>query len=415
MAEQKMSKPWKIRAYKLLAVLFVLFAFFQSLVFSNTPQIDMRAVVTVLGIDSVPGGRFKTSAHILVPVAAGETKSSQDLIESEGSSLAEAIDNLSVTNGTKVEISQCGMVIFGKTLSEKDVLEHVKMLMSDGRVSAGVVLISADKLEARDFLEKHSKMSDESSTNVNSFISFFENSLYMPTLTMIRFLANSTTESRSSFLPCIELKENMSEDTGSSGGSGGEGGGSSGGESAPVSKTKIESISTIVIFRDGKRVGILDNVETSGLSWTDKRSKRGFIQLDKFEEFGREYQNIAGKVSSKKASMKYLFKDGKPVLKVKVRAKIGLLDHQMFTYDLDKAKLSDIKVVNMLDRRMSDKIQSEIDAAINAVKRLDSDFMRLRYNFFRMKNKEMTKYESDPNNDFIRDLTVEYDIKCDVR
>lgn len=412
----KITKPVKILIFKILILILVVVALFHSIYLTDTPQIDMRVIVTVLGIDTTPEGRYITTAHILVPVSANEKISGQDIIESEGESLTEALDNFNITNGTKVEISQCGMVIFGKSISQKDIITPMKTLMSAGKISAGVIVISADKLQAKEFLEKYSKMSEESSSNVNNFVSFFENSLYMPTLTISKLLSESVNESGASFIPCIDLKENVGQEGKSSGsGTGNNEGGGENSKSPSVSKTKIENIGRIIVIRDGFRIGVLGADEAQGLAWTQSRSKKGFVQIDKFNAFGREYESVCGDVINKKTKISYEFENGKPKVKFKVRALIYLIDRHMFTYDLDKANISSREHTLMLDGKMSDKIRSEIDAAVNAARRLDSDFMSLKYYFYRLKAKEMKQFEENPYNDFFRDLEVEYDIKCDVR
>ncbi len=384
-----MKKSNKIRLYKILAVAAALFIAWSLSVFSDTPDVTERAVVTMMGIDAGDGGGVRVSVHVITP-STGDVKFRQESAESGGKDIFEALDGFTVRKGKKVEFGQCGMLVVGKSLCERGLLPALEALYTAGIVSPGIVTVAATG-SAADFLKTAEGLGEETSENIAKLITRFQDTTQMPMLYLLTYLNGELSESGASFLPRVAFTD-------------GAEGSVEEPEASGQQKTNIESVGTAVVFKAGKEAGALTEQETSGLTYTLRESKKGSCRLEGFSFENRAYGPVYGDIRYKSVKLKTDFVDGKPVAHYKLKLKIEMSPNHETIAAADQSA-----VTARVAESFSESVESDIAAAALAQKTLNADFLNLTARFSRMNAKEMKVYLNAAENNFLRDLTVTAD------
>ncbi len=182
-----MNKKKRIFIYKIIAVVSVFVIIFLSSIYSNSPQIDQRIITTMLGFDKTEQGVMAT-AHVLTAVTDGKTQFNQSVVMAEGDDVFDAINQFGIKLGRKVEFSQCGMIVFGSSISRDGILDEAQGLFSAGYVSAGIILVSTQESDASEFLTLANGLGEESASGISGFITYFEKTMNLPLVSLVDFL-----------------------------------------------------------------------------------------------------------------------------------------------------------------------------------------------------------------------------------
>lgn len=411
------TKPKRLLLYKIIAVLFAAFLFLMPDNINAMPDMDMRVLVTTLGLDEA-AGQIQTVAQIIVPVAGGGSTGNNQVADGKGKSVSEALNNLSLGLGRKAELGQCGMVIIGNKIAASDnLLDALTYLMSSGIVSPGASLVYCDGQEVNEFMQNANELGEKTGAGLNNFIMYSKEGTHVSTLTLLEFLSNLSAESAATYIPCVTIEQGQQKEGGggkepSSDGeqsSGGEQG--SGAQGGAQPKAKIRSADTVGVFKDGKLVTVLAGYQTRGITWVDRNSKDGLVHLDSFDFNGEDYGAVPAQLKHKRLQTKVHFENGLPVFTFRLKAYLQLEDKHIL--DSKPGNKKDIQAA--LADAFANKIMNEIDKSVEASKLLGADYLQLKTQFHRMRLKELRQYEQRDDADFLSDVTVRYDIHCRVK
>lgn len=415
-----MDKKQRIFIYKIITVICIIATIFLSSLYSNSPQIDQRVIATMLGFDRTEQG-ITATAHVLTPVTDGKTQFNQSVIMADGKDVFDALNQFSIKLGRKVEFSQCGMIVFGAELTKDGVLDEAQGLFSAGYVSAGIILVATDEMDASEFLCLANELGEESAIGISGFITYFEKTMNMPLVSLVDFLHGNMGESQSFFIPCLDIDKKQSpqddsssadSDEGSSEGSEDSGGG--GDETSPiVPASEITNTDKIAIFKGGNRVGVIDSAPSKGLILLEPDAFCGTYSIDEFKYDDFEIGNIYGEVVSKRVGFKTEFVDGMPQITYDIKMKIKVLTKHNFVYLFDQNKISESAFYMNLANEFSKKAQYEIGQTIDSSKQLKSDFLNIKYKFYRFNNRQMIEYDKEDNN-FLNNVAVKINVNCTI-
>ena len=125
-----MTRRRRILVYKLFCILFGLVLL--CLPYRGMPYSDLRVVATVLGIDGGVG-EVSVAAQLAVPVAQNGDGKASTVATAKGGSISEALENLEIGLGRRVDYGHLSTVAIGEGMTLEDVTEHVSYLMSSGK------------------------------------------------------------------------------------------------------------------------------------------------------------------------------------------------------------------------------------------------------------------------------------------
>lgn len=121
-----MKRSKKILIYKLCCVAFAAVLLFVPQ--QGTPYSDIRVLATVLGVDG-GDGNVTVAAQLAIPVAQGSDGKASTVAKATGGSIGEALENLELGLGRRVDYGHLSTVAIGK-----------EMLLTDLQTFTGYLL-----------------------------------------------------------------------------------------------------------------------------------------------------------------------------------------------------------------------------------------------------------------------------------
>ncbi|MCL2862371.1 MAG: Ger(x)C family spore germination C-terminal domain-containing protein [Firmicutes bacterium] len=465
---KKLTSRKKVRIYMLILLVLVLPFFFTANFFNNTPQVNSRSFVTTLGVDVGKDGEgIHLSAQVFLPMIEERTLQTIVLIESEGRTIMEALERLSLQNGQNVEFSQCRMIVIGDEKAKNGITSEVKSLFSNHNFCSNAMMLHAQDVSAHHFLTKTMQLNDAGGS-VADFVSYYEKNESIPNVTLMSFLAGTLGESNASFMPSARLikekeereeeeeennieeeKEEKEEENAEDGeeaekenvGADDEVGKENVGATALgrpqdeaqaeedqeenqqeeedginpeellvyVLHDKIDNLDTVAVFKDGKLSGVLDEYQSSGLAFISGHSKRGFLMLPNFTFNGEEFENIFANVIRKNSRLRISFADDTPYIKYTISSRL-LLNEKFRFLDLTSDLSEQKELYAELEQAFKKEIEKKVQSTLDVSKELDTDFLNLSYRFHRLQSNKIKEFSQTENN-FLKKMKIEIEVK----
>ncbi len=417
-----MKKSKLLNVYKILALAFVIMLLVLPKAVLRTPEIEAKLLITTLGIDR-EREKIIASGTAVMPSESHDGSTKRLSVSAEGESLSEALERLSVKMGKKLELGLCGLVIVGNTLEKENVLPYLEYLLSSGKIIPGAYVAYSPDRSAKEAIEMTNSLSEATSNGISKLIEHNANLTNVTAVTLHKFLSNSHGPSEASFMLCLRVREKQSSSSpggssqgggGSSQGSSSQGGGGSsqgGGGSSQGGETEIESLKKIALFGGGIYVAEMDDEQTRGFTWTDKKSTRGLVTLDNLVVEGKEVGEIYCQLLDKEYKLKTKIKDGKPQAIIEIDALLAFEDRykisNLFRYD----KISEGVIDEALRKQFAASIKNELTLAVSKMKENECDAIGVKENLYRHHGKDY----KDKNLSQVDFSVVPVEIKVKVR
>lgn len=418
---QLKKKTTLILIYKLATLVLILALMLAPRSISKDAEIESKLLIAALGIDSTTDG-FEVSALAVLPEDAQSGGIVKLLVRGEGRSVRTAIDDISSKMGKGLELFLCGTIIFGDNFEDAGVLEISQYLLSSGMVSPGIFLLSANKMSAKNILDKSISLNDATITRMAKLVEFNQAYLNISAITLLKFVEDSANMAATSIMPAIEIttkkpaNEEGSNESGmgalnDSGGGGGsdttktEGGGAQNGGDA----TEIISMENVFVFKNGFKKKILTKEQSRGVAWADKKSKHGYYVIQDFVYEGRDIGILNFKVSHKKCRIRASLVDGQPRATIKLDLRMSFEDKFKMLFIEEQDNGSFAKLLKEVEAAVSKNIRQEILSAVEESKLLDCDVFQLMPHIRRYHNKAFKRYEN--KTEMYQNTSVDIDVK----
>lgn len=411
-----------------------------SLIFSSGcwdyTEYEHLALVQALGVDY-----DKTSSKVTVTVeyiitsgggaaqgggGGGGSKTKFESIKGSGSTISEALTVIQDAIRKRLFYSYLGVVILGKSAAENITLDVIGFIdrtpevrtstyfgITDG--TAEDAIVTSDPKSSVATGKRIHDIMEQSKDSGSAFpvtIEAFEESLAIsgkqcsaPRITVIS--AGSSSGSNSSSGGGGSSSSGSTAGGGASSGGGSSsssGGASSGGSSSQAEpyrytepKDGYQKIDGIAAFNGEKFVGWLERNESEGLGWILNKSIVPYENVPLKGSNNTNYTLIF-KISKYKSKINIKLKDNKPEITINTNVESDL---RKYSKGINKDVLTP-DVLDTMEKEISEKIQSDINSAINkGQKQLKTDVFCFGFDFYRKYPKLWhSSYEKKWNNIF---------------
>jgi spore germination protein KC len=365
-------------------ILFIIFIFISSILLNgcskdNSELSEINAVMGI-GIDIIPGDE-----PILVTLEIAGTKmnrsdrdtfqkGSNSIIEvSKGKTVFGAIENFSKRSSVIEDFSHAKTIILSKEFCESGISEVLDYMDRDRQFRSTNWLFVSDNT-AREILESRIANEDITSKGLDNMMKQFKKSASILPVNLNDFIIESESESKTSFIPLIEL--NKFEDK--LGGT--------------------INVEKMAIFKNNRFIGVLTNEESKSLLWISD-NKKGHMGVSPFKE-DEQNKDVVVEVYKKSSKIiPYITEQG-------VRFKIECTGYAVLK------EVEDIKIssedIKSIENNTESVLKNQLKKLINkSQKELNADFINFSKNIF---NDYPTKwYQMKKNWNHIFP-----DIKCDI-
>ncbi|MCL2556523.1 MAG: hypothetical protein FWE03_05890 [Firmicutes bacterium] len=416
----------KLRWIKIVVVL-GLFLMLLSPLPVSSPQIHMSALSLAIGIDHSEHG-VKALALVYLPIVGGGPLYAGDVVEAEGQNIAEALENINILLGRRVEYMHSGILVLGKEYAQNGVINELEHLVITGTVSPTINIALATTEDTRAFLEALNEYSNR--MTLTNLFKYTVSGALSHSNTLLDFIKETHSASGASMMSAFELSG------GSDAGEGGitneddeeeeieeehekkeefsydvESGPFGPGMVAPTEldpialqfgegndRTLIKDVNNTAIFKSGKLVNIWTGEESRGIAWVDKNTTAAIVFL----------RQTPLKMNRKKVRVKTNIEGDKAIYNLRLDIRFSLSDLRF----INNGPLLSEEEFKKIEEAASLKIESEIKRAYLASIRDEADVFLIQDTFFRRNNRGYERLKKDGFN-FLNDS--EFNIEVKVR
>ncbi len=403
------SKTKLLKIYKLMILFFVLVLILSPKSVTNRPEIETKLLLTSIGLDKVED-QYRVSATAVMPQESQNGSTMRLNVGVEADSVSAAFEKLSLKMGKKLELGLCGLIVIGDTFGDESILPHLNYLMASGKIIPGAYLVLSLGKSAKETIEMSNMLSEASSNGLSKLIEHNALDTNMPSITLLKFLSETGSVTKSSYIPCIEIGKKDSgsnQEKLSDGGS--DEGQSSGSGADKKGETEIKSLSKIAFYRDGRQIKFLDDEQTRGFTWSDKTSTQGLVSLENLKVQDIEVGQIFCQLRSKKFKIKTGIDNRVPQTKMSVEVLLELEDRYKLSDLFKYYGISEEEINQNIKNQFAVKIENELVSVINVMKECDCDAMGLTTNLYKFHYNDYNNYPDKEN--ILSAMQVDYDIK----
>ena len=315
-----MSPRKKMLIFKVLIFLFAFFIAFMPSTALRNKEVNSRVIVGILGLDG--GDKISITVQYVMPTEP-QGSTGKDTVTVEGETLDAAAEALNTALGRRVELGHCSMVIVGSETKP----EQLGSLLTATDVAADVWMAAADG-KAKDLMGDLTDFMKKTGATDADFIAYSARKAHIATNTLLGFLSDLNSASKTAYIPLVEMETESAEEGG--GGSGGEQGGGSGasgggsggeksGEQGGGQKKEEQKgmkVEKLAVYGKEGRVCVLDSTSARGVAWVSAPVEKGTVCSDvEFE--GETIKGVCGRLLKKQVSVKVNPKNNVATIKVK--------------------------------------------------------------------------------------------------
>ena len=403
------NKTKLLKIYKLMILFFILVLSLSPKSVTNRPEIETKLLLTSIGLDKVED-QYRVSATAVMPQESQNGSTMRLNVGVEADSVSAAFEKLSLKMGKKLELGLCGLIVIGDTFGDESILPHLNYLMASGKIIPGAYLVLSPGKSAKETIEMSNMLSEASSNGLSKLIEHNALDTNMPAITLLKFLSETGSVTKSSYMPCIEIgKKDSGSDQEKPSDGGSDEGQSSGSGEDKKGETEIKSLSKIAFYRDGRQIKFLDDEQTRGFTWSDKTSTQGLVSLENLKVQDIDVGQIFCQLRSKKFKIKTGIDNGVPQTKMSVEVLLELEDRYKLSDLFKYYGISEEEINQNIKNQFAVKIENELVSVINVMKECDCDAMGLTTNLYKFHYNDYNNYPDKEN--ILSAMQVDYDIK----
>lgn len=317
-----MTKQKQLLIYKILIFLFAAFIAFLPSTSLRSKEVNSRVIVGILGIDG-GGDEISFTVQYVMPTESQDS-TGKDVVTVKGETPDAAAEALNTALGRRVELGQCSMVIVGNETTP----EQLGTLLTATDITADVWMAAANG-KAEDLIGELTDFMKKTGATDADFIAYSARKAHIATNTLLGFLSDLNSASKTAYIPLVEMQsgggessgESGGKDSGSEGSDGGSGGSEGSGESSGGEQKKDEQktgmkVEKLVVYGEYGRKCVLDSNSARGVAWLCAPVEKGTVCSD-VEYEGKTIKGVCGRLLKKHTSVKVDEKTGEATIKIK--------------------------------------------------------------------------------------------------
>lgn len=228
------------------------------------------------------------------------------------------------------------LLIFGNDIAKGGIQKYLDFFERDHE-TRNIVMIAVSETSAEEILGVEPELENISADEIAHTIKQHSNSTsHTQPVRIINFVDVYMSETSSAIAPMLKIVQDGDK--------------------------KHVKVSGTAVFKADKLVGKLDESEGRGLMWVLGKVKSGFIEVKT-----EQGDLVAAEIVRSKTKMTPILENGKVIINIKITEE-GNMAEQSGTENL--AGLSEVGV---LENKIAEEIESEINAALKKAKELDAD------------------------------------------
>lgn len=372
------SKVNEKRKSKLLLTLFALGITLTLCGCMKSVELKERTIIRMVGVD-VDGQDFVLTMSQFSPqTQSGEKSSSRtQVVQTRGSSISDAIDEVSRYSGNEVFLGNSSFLVVGRTAAKLGLEKVLNFFNANHEVSPELYVAMAQG-EAAEIIQVQSQ-GDSGPTQLKSLVEQGQENGLLGRPTLKDIVNRLQGEYTQPYLPLIETVPSQDGE-------------------------ERLRIAGMAIFRDGKLLDTLSIDQTRGVLWATDELSRAIVTVD----FGEQNRSrVSVELEESKSTMQVGLRDGKPVLRLSIRIEAGIKEVLSETgggVEIDQLP----QIQNAVSARIRSTVEEVVDQVFFSQK---SDIFRYS-EFIRKEEPDYWKQHHEDFEQVVEDCTFGIDVEC---
>jgi hypothetical protein len=432
---------FKILKQRMLIFALILISLLFQEQISSEGQVNLRALITALGVDKIEQG-YEVSAQIFTP--SKQAFSPKEIISERGPTIGSIIEALIIKTGRLCIENTCSLLVFGSDLAKDNVMETIDYFLRKNVISWSAVVAVGEK-SALETLKGLNKLEQNSNIDWSDFLSISEKGFDRTAIDLRHFakgIYGLTNTAQTIVIGVEETKQDSQKGSGgeSGGGGGGGGGGDESSQSAKIvqssgGKKEPESSGTIpadkeslkgqapqikmhgktAVFVKGKQVLELNKEQTEGYNWIDKKALFHHFMIEGLGGYYFGDAKLTIQVVDKKVKIKCKF-DNKPQIIFKISAKMALAEVMRDQIPLIVGKNDNGILSMMLVKEVEKYIKERVSDAYYTAAEEGADIFNLVPCFYKFHTKKYNSYMNGGRTlkDLLRDIELLFKFSIEI-
>lgn len=415
--------------------------------FSYQAKLNMRVIVTGMGIDKVEDG-YEITAQVVMPTPGSESgggNATLGFISEIGVNVSDGVQKIAYKIGKTAGFSHMSFLIVGQNMLEDNLAESLDYFVRDPELNTSVMMLISPTT-AKDMLSKTETLELSAGVGLQKVFIYKQSSFNGVMMPIEEFVNNAFGLSKSSAVGGILITEEGEEElgkstsetlsssenglssSGESGSSSGENSGSeSGGQSGQGnngsssgggggSKStgssqdgRIKYYNDVYYFKRGKFIGKFEKEEELlGFFLTDNVSNNGEFTVKNVNGGVLKNATVGIQFREEKTRKKINFKEGKPVFELQIMFKdvriVELLNDGALTEKIYRDP--DEEMVSAIKKAIEKKVERDIMQTFEKAKTDDVDIFKIADKCYQFKPKQWKKFYEEHGEAYLDHVEV---------
>lgn len=390
------------KAKFIILAVFLVFTFFFSNDFGLI-DVEKTSIITAIAIDKEDDGSYVATAQIAVPEATDtNTENQKAQISGKGSTIGAAIKDLGDTSGWFPKLSFCNLILVGNGFSDSNVIKVLDYFAKTLRVQDSALVAMSDK-KASELLEIASPLDNISSFALQKVLlkaTGFDRDVASTDIKT--FCAGHYSQSHSAFMPLIKIipstvgKSSDQQGNSSGGGStetGKDTGSSGGGSGEEKNKNYLFNAKTTALFKDGIKVGELDEDNTLCYNALTNKFKGTTIPVDDVPTSADKTSNYLLTVMRAEPKITLTATKNNLTLDVTLTLHCRVSDHD--ADGSDQALSENKPLPSPLVEKAQNFFIDNINSIIETARQTGCDVLKVKEKLYRFNHKQYSRYKDN--------------------
>ena len=416
---QKLKSWLSPRRMIIIASIVVLIA---SIAFVNVPaQSETQGIVTAIAVDIVDD-QIELACSIITPKNASQSQA--NLYHAKGDDVAEAVELIELQIGKQLGFAQCDLLALGPKIVEEKAVYALDYFSRTKKVGRNILLLNFMG-ETQDFIESSIYLDEKLSLSFSQILNYNKEHLVTVDSNLEKFYLGFYGDSGISIIPKIILSDSSmmggvkvnvgdpkSEPASSSSSSSSQGGNADSGQ-AQKKDIFIINDGTTTVFRQGIKLFDLEPKEIERINLFSQDSKYGVFKVQNITDEIYDNATVVMRMENKEISYKYEFKEGKPLLKLKVE--MFMKADEVVENGVNKKLLrrEDELITDQVEQKLKEKVTGYILETFEKIKKENTDYFNFgdRYNKFHYKKWKKYLSTLENQNEYLKDFELDLELK----
>ena len=407
------GKIFKNKVFLVITILIIIT--FPNTLYKQSDK-DTTIVATSIGIDK-KDTQYTVSILAVIPKGESDVNSNLEIFESDGNTISDALDSITLNIGRKIGLAHCDCIVFTEEIMIDNLTQILDYFTRIANLSTNPTLIATPD-SAKELLEAVKSSNNLLDLSLKNIISSQEDRTLLKNITLDRFYRAYFSPNSTFTIPILSAQkpdESSSSNSSSSSGNTSESSSSeSGGSQQSPQQTQIKNDNQIAILRDGSLIGYLSEDEQFIYNLLSQPSSYQKFTLENINDENFKNSTVVFQEADKIIIPKYKFVNGKPVAEYNIWLSV-MIDEVKSTDNNSYSSISGTQnfLTDTIKTEFNKLIQDKLNTTIELMQKNNYDILNLFSKFNAYKYRKFYDYLQTLENqtDYMQNISIEINIK----